>query len=135
MPTGMTTAEATRYQKKRRLDELNGITYSRPLQGTLRRIQALWRLGYSSADIARESGLPKATVDRVFKRGKRFVWVETADRIAEAYERLCMTVPEGPYHERQRQWAIARGYPGPLAWDDIDNDEKPQGNQDWRRWK
>jgi len=92
----------------------------------VRRIQALQALGWTIADIARQSGLYEKTLRNPIYRGTS-VYRATAEAVAETYERLSMTLPDGGYHERCRRMAAKRGYAPPLAWDDIDNDDAPKG--------
>lgn len=114
-----------RYHKARTLRLLRGETGSVPAIGTLRRIQALQAIGWGIPDIAREAGLPVPTLRNPAYRGER-VWTSTAERVAEAYERLAMTWPEGRYATRSRRMAARKGWLPPLAWTDIDDpDERP----------
>jgi hypothetical protein len=94
--------------------------------GTQRRIEALLALGWTCKDIGGwcDRGDEWA---RMVSRSAR-VTTTTALVVAQAFDRWCMTIPTGLYHERNRRHAARKGYAPPLAWDDIDNpDEKPRG--------
>jgi hypothetical protein len=117
------TDERTR--RKRR--QVLGIVRSVPASGTQRRIRALMAIGWTSADIATRAGwgTPQAVTELLAVR--RTVFVATAATIAAIYDDLCMT--PGP-SEKNRRDAQRKGWPPPLAWDDIDDpDEAPHG---WR---
>lgn len=122
-----------RYQKETRLRMARGVTRKVPALGAQRRIQALMALGWTSTDIARGAGWPKREyVLRILhgQNGKPCRWLEikTDARIREVYDRLSMTLaPETPWAIRTRKRAARLKYAPPLAWDDIDTDEKPQG--------
>lgn len=90
--------------------------------GTARRIQALQALGWTLGRIAAESGYPPkpAFMHNITKKPR--VRHDTAQRIAAAYERMSGT--PGP-SRAARLHAQRNGWPPPLAWDDIDNDERP----------
>ena len=120
-----------RDEKGARLDRLRGGR-AIPALGYQRRIKALMRLGWSYQDIADAAGWPHRNYVRrivVGQKGKPTRWIEraTARTIGEVYERLCMTIPQGPYANRTRLLAERKGYAPPLAWDDIDHDPAPRG--------
>ena len=91
------------------------------------------RLGWTSQDIADAAGWNhRNAVLRILngQKGKPCTWLEreTNDRITAVYERLSMRIPTGPYRDRGRRQAERKGWPPPLAWDDIDNpNESPKG--------
>lgn len=115
-----------RYRKRRKLDALRGRPRSVLAIGTLRRVQALNALGYASTQIAEEAGLSIATLRSIGYHDAQTIHRTTADAVARAYERLCMTRPEGGYAHRSRNMARRKGWLPPLAWDDIDDpDERP----------
>lgn len=120
-----------RYEKAGRLARLRGGR-AVPALGAQRRLQALMRLGWSSHRIATEAGLPHRNhVWRILhgQKGKPTTWIQrsTDEWVREVYDRLSMTVPEGRYVARTRAYAERMGWPPPLAWDDIDNDQEPRG--------
>lgn len=96
--------------------------------GIQRRIKGLNRLGYSVAEISRESGCDVDGLKRLRNRAKPvFVRREIAAAVIEAFDRMCMTTPP---KTRSSVWAVrsaeSRGYLPPLAWDDIDDpNERP----------
>lgn len=93
-----------------------------PARGTQRRLWALRRLGWNSADIARLLGCERESVAELYTR--RRVTVRWHMQIDAVYEELCMVVaPVTPV--RKRVMALAAGHPGPLDWDDIDMDPTP----------
>ena len=101
-----------------------------PAIGSQRRIRALQALGHSRLQIARELGYSDNGSIAYIMRADTML-VVTAERIAEVYDRLCMTVPQGVGANRARTWARRYGYAPPLAWNDIDDpDEIPSG---WQR--
>lgn len=120
-----------RYEKYGKYRRAKGITWAIPAIGAQRRIQALMRLGWTSADIAEQGGWSHRNhVLRVLRgqKGKPCKWVErsTYERICEVYERLAMTPPpHAPHRARTSTLAARKGWPPPLAWDDIDNDPAP----------
>lgn len=100
-----------------------------PAIGTQRRIQALQAIGWRITDIADALGLATtrgvcAPLWQLMKRDH--VRRSTAERIANLYDRWCMT--PGPAANRNRAMAVRRGWAPPLAWNDIDDpDELPRG--------
>lgn len=95
-----------------------------PRVGVVRRIQALMTLGWTHAAMTRHSGARTAVL--LAQQG-RWVTRSTHDKVAAMYRDLC-TRP-GP-SLRTRSRAVARGYHGPLAWDDIDHDPEPETWED-----
>lgn len=87
--------------------------------GTVRRIQALQAIGWNCRDIGTRCDKGDEWA-RLVARSKR-VTTTTAFAVAQVYDELCMTVPEGVYAERTRRQAREKGYAPPLAWDDIDD--------------
>lgn len=125
-------AAINRYEKLTKHRQHVGIAWAIPALGVQRRIQALMSLGWTSTDIASECGLSNRNgVLRILhgQKGKPCRWVErkTYRRFAEAYERLCMTIPDHtPIRARTRAIAARKGYLPPLVWDDIDTDPEPR---------
>ena len=110
-----------RNRRKRR--QVLGIVRSIDNTGTVRRIQALWAIGWTSADIASACGWasPQAVTEIVSTRS--FTYIGTANLVAAAYDDLSMRV--GPSAKNRRD-AGRKGWAPPLAWDDIDNDIAPK---------
>jgi hypothetical protein len=88
--------------------------------GTLRRVQALARMGWSVREVARRAGV--ARPDDLLNP-RRLVHRDTATAVDRVFRELCMT--PGP-SARAKAIAERRGYAGPLDWDDIDDpSERP----------
>lgn len=99
--------------------------------GTRRRLQALHALGYTWRHLADETGYSLTGLKGVIYGREHVVEARNAQRVREVYDRLSMTIPVGSdSHARgailkaQRN-AARRGWPPPLAWDDIDRDPAP----------
>lgn len=88
--------------------------------GTRRRIQALAALGWTYLEIAEVCGATTRGWARETLDQPR-VHSATAARVFDAYEQMSMTVPTGKYRTRGRLSAQRKGWPPPLAWDDIDD--------------
>lgn len=88
--------------------------------GTRRRIQALMAIGHSMRDIATAAhGIDISVVREALNGARRTgVTAQTASRIARAYRTLAARPGT---NTRARNRAAAAGWPGPAAWDDIDN--------------
>lgn len=89
--------------------------------GTVRRVQALARLGWSCPQIAEAAGVPMTTIARVRDHdGRKHLGRDTLrDAIAQAYAEMSMTVPAWTrWSSRISAQAAAAGWPPPLAWDD-----------------
>lgn len=112
--------------------------------GTVRRIRALYALGWTSPQLAVRLGVTPARVGHLASGKWRQVHRHTAARVAALYDELSMVVPRDPdvlpprharVHDRQRRWAAAKGWAPPLAWDDIDDpNETPTGLHTPARW-
>jgi hypothetical protein len=95
--------------------------------GLQRRLQALSSLGWSMRIISNETGVDMDALKRLRRRERiAFVRLDAGRAIAEAYDRLHMTIPPpGKSSSRARSTAIREGWLPPLVWDDIDHDEAP----------
>jgi hypothetical protein len=84
-------------------------------------------IGWRQQDIAEAGGwATKGEIRETFVRER--VFVPTAQRIDEVYQKLCMT--RGP-SQNSREYAARHHWPPPLAWDNIDDpNELPDG---WQR--
>jgi hypothetical protein len=91
-----------------------------PVVGSMRRVQALMRIGYAPIDLAQRIGRHPKTVSEISRGCDPRVQVETHRRIARIYNELSMT--SGP-SLRARSWAARRGYPPPLCWSDETIDD------------
>jgi hypothetical protein len=111
-----------------------------PKHGLVRRVHALQAIGWTQPQIAAAAGLSIKTLRNPLLRGST-AYRCTHEAVAEAFERLCMTLPPETTPQQRRDAAYARtvaarnGWAPPLAWDDIDDpDERPKvGTQDDRR--
>jgi hypothetical protein len=96
-----------------------------PATGTQRRLRALQALGWTITEIANHIGAPRTRVEKWANDQKTYVYATTAARVAEIYDELHMRVPTGPWAQRTRNTAQARGHHPPLAWECIDTDPEP----------
>ena len=107
-------------------DAILGARWPWTTIGIQRRVQALYALGWTAAQIGRECGVRHDPILRLMQRDAEFVRHEYAAKVVEVYERLAMApAPESRAATRIRRLARERGYVPPLAWDDIDTDEAP----------
>lgn len=97
-----------------------------PRVGTVRRLRALMRIGWPSAEInARLQALgitDKRAAENLLNAPGRWVTRSRHDAVAAVYRDLSRV--SGP-SDRCRRRAEKAGYPGPTEWDDIDHDEAP----------
>lgn len=90
--------------------------------GTRRRLQALTAIGHSIRTIAQASAVARDRVHHIAMGLQPTVRRDVAERIAATYERLAFRPPaRDKFTTRTRNLAAARGWHGPLAWDDIDD--------------
>jgi hypothetical protein len=106
------------------------MTMDRPTAGRVnaipsrRRLRALAAIGYGLHAISSETGVKVQTLAMIRNRNER-VGAATAAAIEDAYDRLHMRPGGGVQAARL---ARDKGWPPPLAWDDIDNlRERPRG--------
>lgn len=124
---------AAKAEAVRQLRLMRGDRGRIPALGTARRLQALAWLGWTWKQLERELGSDEMMVRRWALRTNpgQFVFPDTARRVAELYERLCMTpaprdtVAQRNAYARAHNRALRNGWMPPLAWDDIDNDPTP----------
>ncbi len=105
------------YYKRRRHGRQPALVVSS--LGTARRLQALAAIGWSVIALADQLGYHRSGVANLQVRRRAQILRSTADRVAEVYERLSMTL--GPADVRTRKRAARLGWAPPLAWDDIDS--------------
>jgi hypothetical protein len=110
----------SRAQKRWRLRVMHEGPLLIDATGTVRRIQALRRLGYPLSHIAPLLGVTKQRVNQIGTQARTRVHRDMAVRVAGVYDRLSMTL--GP-DDRARRHAEAQGWPPPLAWDDDEIDD------------
>ncbi|HUX72259.1 MAG TPA: hypothetical protein VMV41_17240 [Cellulomonadaceae bacterium] len=100
----------------------NGLV---PIIGTVRRLQALARMGWTVRAIAATANMPHQSIAGL--DGARRIRKATADAITRVYNELSMR--PGPSDITRRR-AAAAGYAPPLAWDDDTVDDpnaEPEG--------
>lgn len=90
--------------------------------GTRRRLQALMVLGHTLPDIAHRAGVGASTLQQI-ARGK---WVQiratNAAKVTRVYRELSLvSAPPSLHAEKARNDAMANGWHGPMAWDNIDD--------------
>lgn len=88
------------------------------IDGTRRRLQGLGRQGYDLQRLAAMSGIKFSTLAAARNSPTKHCRVWVAKAVRELTERIGMEV--GP-SDLARQCAEKNGWPGLLAWDDIDN--------------
>ena len=118
-----------RYDKRRKIEALNGIDRRVPVWRVHRRIGALQALGWSITRIAEHSSLSAKTIHG-FQRVET-VYATTFAEVDDVYQRLSGTAVTAttPGATRAKRHALRMGYPPPLAYDNIDDEnEQPR---DW----
>ena len=89
--------------------------------GTVRRVQALQRLGWSAEVMSHMLGHSGAYLNVTINRdGRLGVHQRTAEKVRDLYERLSMTI--GPSDITRRR-ALRAGWAPPMAWDDDTIDD------------
>lgn len=86
--------------------------------GIQRRVQALAVMGWRQIDLAALLNTTQSQIHILSTRRATAVTSGTATRVAELYERLCMT--PGPSNQATAK-ALRRGWSPPLAWENIDD--------------
>lgn len=115
-------AAHTRHRNLARLDQMAGNARLLPAIGTERRLRALAAMGWSYTALGEHLGLTREAVAKL-SWPRPSVERKTARRIEALYDQLCMT--PGPSATAKAR-ALAKGWPPPLAYDDIDDpDEVP----------
>jgi lambda repressor-like predicted transcriptional regulator len=90
-----------------------------------RKLRALARIGHSLPAIAEAADQHRTTLNNVRLREPRWISPQVARDIDKAWRALCMTIGDSAV---TRGLAEAQGWPGPLAWDDIEDlNERPKG--------
>lgn len=83
--------------------------------GTRRRIRALAAIGHPLSSVAKAAGISVMSVSYIRSGTTRTVTPAMAEKVADAYERLSMTVGTS---EQTRALAKAQGWHPPLAYDE-----------------
>lgn len=100
-----------------------------PARGTHRRIQALVAIGWSQSRLGRMLGIDIANMSHLLRRDR--VSLARHDAVAALYELLWNVEPPHASHHDAGAYTLARNYARarrwlpPLAWDDIDADVDP----------
>ena len=116
----------SRYSKALRLEHHRGHRRRVPVIGARRRVHALMRMGWPAMEVSRYLGISQQALWESIAPDRKTVGIARHEAIDAVYEALSGTPgPSG----RVAKLAASRGYPPPLAWDDIDTDEKPQGHK------
>lgn len=103
-------------------------------RGTLRRLRALRRMGWTCESIGARIGFPGRRFRDIHDGD--FVTAETARYAVAAFDLLwdkeppLRTPTERSMAARSRSLARRHGWPGPLDWDDIDADGEPPAEED-----
>lgn len=124
-------AAAQRAEERKRYYLARTETFMVPNVGTRRRIQALAALGWSTSEVSRRCGYHRSHLSLVLKR-QGPLRAATVERVRGVYDQLSMQLPpertkaERIDASRSRRIARERGWPPPLAWDNIDDEnERP----------
>lgn len=91
-------------------------------ESSRRRLRALAAVGHGLNTLTIETGLGFSTLAAIRSSRAVRVGAQRARVIAEVYDRLHMTVGGDAQAIQQ---ARSKGWPSPLAWNDIDADRKP----------
>lgn len=87
-----------------------------------RRVRALSHVGHSYATIAAAANTSTNRVASIANGAQPTIRRDLAERITGIYQRLAFNPPPASkYTNRTRNVARAKGWHGPLAWDDIDD--------------
>lgn len=98
-----------------------------PATGTMRRLQALAVIGWSTAEIAARIDSHYRPLQKIRAGQRECVRSSTAVRVGQVFELLSMRVRDDRAARITRFRAVANGWVPPLAWDDIDTDRHPRG--------
>jgi hypothetical protein len=115
-----TAAQQAAYRKHRHLRGPRTVDAT----GTRRRLQALAAIGWSTSEIERHAGVGHGVLVQVLNNRAR-VTITKRDLVAHLYARLAYLPRQGGNAGRVRADAVRRGWPSPLAWNDIDRDAEP----------
>lgn len=107
--------------------------YIMPARGTQRRLQALVSRGWSNVLLSQKLGMNAHSLGVMLRQGN--VIVSTHHRIAALFDELWDQEPPTDtlmrriVIARMTNYAAARRWLPPLAWDDIDSDEEPPATE------
>jgi transcriptional regulator with XRE-family HTH domain len=90
--------------------------------GTRRRLQALMVLGHTLPEIAAQSGAGVSSLQQTVDGRWNRIHATTAGKVARVYRQLSLhPAPPARWAEQARNNAMANGWHGPMAWEDIDD--------------
>lgn len=116
------TSRGIRPKTERAILSVRFTTFLVDATPSRRRVQALARIGWTGQHIADASGVGPKVIAEMSAGRRPTVTRANAEAVARAFEALSMRL--GP-SEKARQRAEFKGWPPPLAWDDIDTDAEP----------
>lgn len=97
-----------------------------PAWPSVRRIQALARMGWTLPTLAARSGISRSTLSNLVGRPRTDVYAPLARKIAALYDDLWAEwPPPSKFVTRRRNTAAANGWLLPMEWDDIDDPDDP----------
>lgn len=99
--------------------------------GSTRRLQALSYVGHSYATLCDATGTSPNRILSIINGRQPTIRRALAERIATAYRQLAFSPPpHNKFTSRTRNLARAKGWHGPVAWDDIDDpNAQPEAEQ------
>jgi hypothetical protein len=108
---------------------LNALRGTPTQIGTLRRLQALHRIGWPIRHVMLAAGVEPEVGKRALRGEHMAFKAHTMHAVADVYDRLSMSLPTPSAGvTRAVRRAERMGWPPPLSWDDIDDpDEQPRG--------
>ena len=92
-------------------------------RGIRRRLQALSRIGWSMAEFGKVIGASYRPLMKIRKGDQTKISIELGVAIVKGYEKCSMEVRTGQYANIAAELAKKKGWPPPLAWDNIDTEE------------
>lgn len=95
--------------------------------GTVRRLQALIRMGHMPKDIAADLGWLPSRISDILNNRHPGIRPHTHDQVKIYYDKMCMIRGNSP---KTMRWAIRNNWAPPLAWDEDNIDDpnaEPQG--------
>lgn len=97
-----------------------------PGVGTIRRLQAVARMGYPLPRVAEVIGVSEVYLQVLVNADiTTMVYARTDREVKRFYQMALVNIPRWKSSERTRRWAEGKGWHGAGAWDDIDRDERP----------
>jgi transcriptional regulator with XRE-family HTH domain len=94
-------------------------------RGTVRRLRALVAIGWTQTELAELMGMSVGNFSHLILGLRPRVRKPTAARAAQLFTSMWTATRTGAWADNARRIAAARGWVGPLGWDDIDGDPEP----------